>query len=47
MEGKQFMTGHWDGGLSTWNFRNPKKPEERQMPHGKQKTCTLLKRVIC
>lgn len=28
------MTGHWDGSLSTWNYRNGKKPEEKQMPHG-------------
>lgn len=38
VEGKQFMTGHWDGSLSTWNFRNGKKPEERQMPHATNKS---------
>jgi len=33
-EGKQFMTGHWDGSISVWNYRNPKKPEEASYPHG-------------
>ena len=27
------MTGHWDGGVCTWNYKNPKKPDERQVPH--------------
>ena len=35
MDGRQFMTGHYDGGLSTWNIKNAKKPEDRQLPHGK------------
>ena len=35
MDGRQFMTGHYDGSLSTWNIKNAKKPEDRRQPHGK------------
>eukprot|EP00794_Sanderia_malayensis_P000394 gene394-1028_t len=33
MEGKQFITGHWDGSISTWNWKNSKNPEETNTPH--------------
>ena len=41
-EGKQFMTGHWDGSISVWNYRNPKKPEEASYPHGMCKSVEFL-----
>jgi len=47
MEGRQFMTGHWDGSLSTWNYKNGKKPEEKQMPHATNKTGGSHNTTIC
>jgi len=37
-EGKQFMAGNYDGSLSTWNFKNNKKVDEHQLPHGSAKS---------
>jgi len=37
-EGRQFMTGHWDGGICTWSHKNSKKPDERQVPHSTGKS---------
>ena len=34
IDGKQFMTGHWNGSISIWNYKNGKKPDEKQIPHG-------------
>jgi len=40
LDGKQFIAGHWDGHVSTWNFRNAKKPEDISMPHGSGKSAS-------
>ena len=36
------MTGHWDGGICTWSYKNAKKPDERQVPHCKYVFLILL-----
>ncbi|XP_069744560.1 syntaxin-binding protein 5-like isoform X3 [Narcine bancroftii] len=34
-EGKQFMCSHSDGSLTLWNLKNPSKPFQIIVPHGK------------
>uniref|UniRef100_A0A4W3GUF1 Syntaxin-binding protein 5-like n=2 Tax=Callorhinchus milii TaxID=7868 RepID=A0A4W3GUF1_CALMI len=34
-EGRQFMCSHSDGSLTLWNLRNPTKPFQITVPHGK------------
>ncbi|XP_071995134.1 syntaxin-binding protein 5-like isoform X9 [Engystomops pustulosus] len=34
-EGRQFMCSHSDGSLSVWNMKNPAKPFQVTVPHGK------------
>ncbi|XP_069800701.1 syntaxin-binding protein 5-like isoform X3 [Dendropsophus ebraccatus] len=34
-EGRQFMCSHSDGSLTVWNLRNPAKPFQVTIPHGK------------
>eukprot|EP00079_Xenopus_tropicalis_P031385 XP_017945156.1 PREDICTED: syntaxin-binding protein 5-like isoform X2 [Xenopus tropicalis] len=34
-EGKQFMCSHSDGSLTVWNVRNPSRPSQITVPHGK------------
>uniref|UniRef100_A0AAY4EDC3 Syntaxin-binding protein 5-like n=1 Tax=Denticeps clupeoides TaxID=299321 RepID=A0AAY4EDC3_9TELE len=35
-EGKQFICSHSDGSLTIWNIKNPAKPAQTIIPHGKQ-----------
>ncbi|XP_018104485.1 syntaxin-binding protein 5-like isoform X5 [Xenopus laevis] len=34
-EGKQFMCSHSDGSLTVWNVKNPSRPSQITVPHGK------------
>ncbi|XP_071289371.1 syntaxin-binding protein 5-like isoform X6 [Agelaius tricolor] len=34
-EGKQFMCSHSDGSLTLWNLKNPNRPFQTTIPHGK------------
>ncbi|XP_045707880.1 syntaxin-binding protein 5-like isoform X1 [Phyllostomus hastatus] len=34
-EGKQFMCSHSDGSLTLWNLKNPSRPFQTTVPHGK------------
>ncbi|KAM4044058.1 syntaxin-binding protein 5-like isoform 7-T9 [Anomaloglossus baeobatrachus] len=51
-EGRQFMCSHSDGSLTMWNVKNPAKPFQVTVPHGKsqrdgkkQETCKPILKV--
>ncbi|XP_065648089.1 syntaxin-binding protein 5 isoform X2 [Hydra vulgaris] len=46
-DGRQFMAGHWNGATSVWNYKNYKKPEELQMPHGSGKSSSENEKNVC